>query len=294
MSSSLSLAQQLILIYFLSANSKADGWSTDPFVLTQHSETKALYGRGSTDDKGPLLAWLNVIEAHRETKTELPVNLKFLFESMEESGSEGLEELVIKEANGFLSDIDAVCISDNYWLGTKTPCLTYGLRGLSYFKVSLSGPGNDLHSGIFGGSSHEPMTDLFALFSKLVTPAGEILIPGINELVAPLTEAERARYEVIDITTQDIEGAVGGKVLISEDKTTLLMARMRYPSLSIHGIEGAFSGVGAKTVIPASVHGKFSIRLVPDQTPEAIEQLVQTYLAVSRTLHSLDNAKLTE
>lgn len=122
------------------------------------------------------------------------------------------------------------------------------------------------------------MTDLFAVFSKLVTSSGHILIPGINELVAPLTNEEKARYDEIDISVADIEAAVGSPVTLSQDKATLLMARMRYPSLSIHGIEGAFSGVGAKTVIPATVHGKFSIRLVPDQTPDAINALVQTYL----------------
>lgn len=84
---------------------------------------------------------------------------------------------------------------------------------------------------------------------------------------------------MIDITVADMEGAAG-KIMNSNDKSTLLMSRWRYPSLSIHGIEGAFSGVGAKTVIPANVMGKFSIRLVPNLTPEATDKLVQTYLLV--------------
>ncbi|GAA5875948.1 hypothetical protein JCM3774_005826 [Rhodotorula dairenensis] len=256
----------------------SDGWKYEPFKFTEDKETGRLYGRGSTDDKGPIMGWLNVIEAHQKTDTELPVNLKFCFEGMEESGSEGLEELVVKEAQGEFADVDAVCISDNYWLGTTTPCLTYGLRGLAYFSVSVSGPAADLHSGVFGNVVHEPMTDLFLLFSKLVTPKGKILIPGINEMVAPLTEEERKLYEVIDVTVADFESAIGGKVTISEDKTEVLMGRMRYPSLSIHGIEGAFSAQGAKTVIPASVKGKFSIRLVPDQDPDRVNELVQKYL----------------
>ncbi|GAA5946373.1 hypothetical protein JCM3775_004771 [Rhodotorula graminis] len=256
----------------------SDGWKHEPFKLTHDKDTDRLYGRGSSDDKGPILGWLNVIQAHKETGTDLPVNLKFCFEGMEESGSEGLEELVIKEAKGEFADVDAVCISDNYWLGTSSPCLTYGLRGLSYFSCSISGPGADLHSGVFGAVVHEPMTDLFALFSKLVTPQGEILIPGINEKVAPLTAEERKLYEVIDITLADLESAIGGKVIISDDKAEALMARMRYPSLSIHGIEGAFSTPGAKTVIPASVKGKFSIRLVPDLEPEEVGKLVEKYL----------------
>lgn len=95
---------------------RSDGWNTEPFEFTEDKETGRLYGRGSTDDKGPIMGWLNVIEAHQKTGTELPVNLKFCFEGMEESGSEGLEELVIKEAKGEFADVDAVCISDNYWL----------------------------------------------------------------------------------------------------------------------------------------------------------------------------------
>ncbi|CEQ39506.1 SPOSA6832_01029, partial [Sporobolomyces salmonicolor] len=280
----------------------SDGWNNDPFTLTDDKETGRLYGR-----------WLNVIEAHQKTNTEFPVNLVMCFEGMEESGSEGLEELVIAEAQKHFKDVDAVCISDNYWLGTTSPCLTYGLRGLAYFAVSISGPAADLHSGVFGNVVHEPMTDLFALFSKLVTPQGQILVPGINEKVrfsafaspvphsllqrsssgrfgsndiahlrfaqvAPLTPEERKLYEVIDVTVADFESAIGGKVTISEDKAEVLMGRMRYPSLSLHGIEGAFSAPGAKTVIPAAVKGKFSIRLVPDLTPDEVNECVQKYL----------------
>ena len=152
--------------------------------------------------------------------------------------------------------------SDNYWLNTRTPCLTYGLRGICYYKVTVSGPAKDLHSGAFGRTVHEPMTDLIAILSKLVTPQGDILVPGVNELVAPLTEEEKKRYESIDYSVEDIEESVGAKIAVSNDKAQVLMGRMRYPSLSLHGIEGAFYAPGAKTVIPAKVSGKFSIRYV--------------------------------
>jgi len=256
----------------------SDGWDTDPFKLVHDEKTGRMYGRGSTDDKGPLLGWLAVIEAHRATNTPMPVNVKMVFEGMEESGSEGLEAVVRKEASGFLKDVDAVCISDNYWLGTKKPCLTYGLRGLSYWKVTIDGPAADLHSGVFGGTVHEPMTDLFAVFSKLVTGKGEILIPGINDLIAPLTDEERKRYEVMDFNLAEYGQAVGGDITMHDDGVNTLMGRMRFPSLSIHGIEGAFSAPGSKTVIPAKVSGKFSLRLVPNLTPQNVEPLVRKYL----------------
>jgi len=201
---------------------------------------------------------------------------------MEESGSEGLDDLITSEAakgkEGWFAGVDCVCISDNYWLNTRTPCLTYGLRGLAYFKLTVSGPARDLHSGAFGRSVHEPMTDLVLLMSKLVAPDGKILVPGVDEMVSAASEDEIAIYNALDYDIKDVEEAAGAPIAISSDKATVLMGRMRYPSLSLHGIEGAFYGAGAKTVIPASVSGKFSIRLVPPQTPENVEPLVISYI----------------
>lgn len=128
---------------------------------------------------------------------------------------------------------------DNYWLDTKTPCLTYGLRGINYYEIKISGPDRDLHSGVFGGTVHEPMTDLVALskyiyiyicltdkqkeltsvylVSRLVTPDGQILVSGVKDLIAPVTDDERAKFEAIHFEMQDIHAAVGGEVTISDD-----------------------------------------------------------------------------
>ncbi|KAG1807478.1 uncharacterized protein BJ212DRAFT_1449305 [Suillus subaureus] len=257
---------------------KTDGWKTDPFTLVVDEDSGRLIGRGSTDDKGPILGWLNVIEAHKNLGIAMPVNVRFCFEGMEENGSEGLDECIQEEVkkgkDGWFDGVDCVCISDNYWLNTRTPALTYGLRGIAYFSINVTGPGQDLHSGLFGRTVHEPMTDLIKLMSKLVDHNGDILIPGIDDMVPPHDEEELRLYQKMDYTTEDIEEAAGGK----EKKTVVLMGRMRQPSLSLHGIQGAFSEVGAKTVIPAKIGGKFSIRLVPPQTPEKIVPLVNAYL----------------
>ncbi|CAJ0835285.1 1703_t:CDS:2 [Entrophospora sp. SA101] len=252
-----------------------DGWDSDPWKLTTDSNGR-MVGRGSSDDKGPIIGWLNAIEAHQKAGIEFPVNLKICFEGMEESGSENLDELIAKEAKRYFKDVDAVCISDNYWLGVTKPCLTYGLRGICYFELIVSGPGRDLHSGVFGGTVYEPMTDLVYLLSKLVKPNGEILIPGILDDVAALTEKET--YKSIDFGIHELHSAIGSKTSLFEDKEPTLMNRWRYPSLSLHGIEGAFSASGAKTVIPCSVRGKFSIRLVPDMDPERVKNLAEDYL----------------
>ncbi|PVD33413.1 hypothetical protein C0Q70_04669 [Pomacea canaliculata] len=255
---------------------KEDGWDTEPFKLTDVDGK--LYGRGATDDKGPVLDWINAIEAMQELEIPIPVNLKFILEGMEESGSEGLDELVFGLKETFLKDVDYVCISDNYWLGKKKPCLTYGLRGICYFFLEVECAKMDLHSGVHGGSVHEAMADLIALMNSLVDARGKILVPGVYESVKKLTEEEMALYESIDFDLEEYRQDVGVQRLIHNKKEDILMHRWRYPSLSLHGIEGAFSGSGQKTVIPRKVVGKFSIRLVPDQEPEVIEQQVRTYL----------------
>ena len=252
-----------------------DGWATDPFKLTVDDKNR-MYGRGSTDDKGPVVGWLNAIQAHQEARLEIPVNLLMCFEGMEEYGSEGLDDFIEKEAKpgGFFESADACCISDNYWLGTEKPCLAYGLRGCNYYSLSISGPGQDLHSGIFGGAAQEPMIDLVRVLGRLVNTDGKIQIPGINEMVAPLSDDEKSIYPDLSYSINDFYEALGSKTSIYNDKENTLMARWRYPSLSIHGVEGAFSQPGAKTVIPAKVIGKFSIRTVPNMESDKVDSLV--------------------
>jgi Cys-Gly metallodipeptidase DUG1 len=289
-------AKRTILVYGhydVQPAGKEDGWATEPFELTVDDKGR-MFGRGSTDDKGPVLGWLNAIEAHQKAGVDFPVNLLMCFEGMEEYGSEGLDDFIKAEAGKFFKDADAVCISDNYWLGTEKPCLTYGLRGCNYYSVEISGPGQDLHSGVFGGTAQEPMTDLVRVLAALVDTDGKIQIPGIAELVAPVTEDEKALYKDIAFTMDNLYESLGSTTGIFEDKERTLMARWRFPSLSIHGIEGAFSQPGAKTVIPAKVTGKFSIRTVPNMESEDVTRLVQTYVNdVFKKLGSKNSMKVT-
>ena len=189
--------------------SKEDGWDTEPFELTEIDGK--LFGRGATDDKGPALSWLWMVEAFNDLKMPLPVNIKIIYEGMEEYGSEGMFEAVNDLAkqgeNGqkrnlilvhrplsivhcpssdpflarfahvagkFLDDVDFFCISDNYWLGKNKPCLTYGLRGMAYFEVGVECSKQDLHSGVYGGTVHEAMTDLVRLMGSLVDTDGKV------------------------------------------------------------------------------------------------------------------------
>lgn len=256
---------------------KEDGWDTDPFVLTEVDGK--LYGRGATDDKGPVICWIHAIEGFQQLGIEVPVNIKFCFEGMEESGSEGLDDLLFAETEKFLKGTDYVCISDNYWLGKDKPCLTYGLRGICYFGLEVECSAKDLHSGVFGGTVFEAMSDLIYLMNTLVDVNGRILVPGLYDEVAAEHPTESALYDAIAFDVPTYKEDLGAtRLLHNDDKTKLLQHRWRFPSLSLHGIEGAFYEPGQKTVIPRKVIGKFSIRIVPDQQPEQIEKYVCDYI----------------
>lgn len=272
---------------------REDGWDSEPFVLTERDGK--LFGRGSSDDKGPVLGWIHALEAFKAAGIEIPVNVKFVFEGMEESGSVGLDDLLYAEKDKFLSGVDYVCVSDNYWLGTEKPCITYGLRGVCYFHVEVDCAAKDLHSGVYGGTVHEAMTDLVYILSTLVNKDGKILVPGLYNEVAPLSDDEKDIYQKIHFDVKEYRSDVGCKSLLHKEvKEDLLMHRWRFPSLSIHGIEGAFSEPGQKTVIPRKVIGKFSIRIVPNQTPEQIEKYVVDYVTKKFQEHGSPNGMKVE
>lgn len=269
-----------------------DGWDSEPFELVVDEKKQVLRARGSSDDTGPLTGWLHVVQAHQAAGVELPVNLITCFEGMEESGSLGLEELIGAEKDKYFKGVDAVCISDNYWLGTRKPVLTYGLRGCNYYQVTIEGPGADLHSGMFGGIIAEPMIDLVQVMSTLVDSQGKILIEGVDAMVAKETEKEQELYKTIDFSVEELNAASGSETALYTKKEDILKHRWRYPSLSIHGVEGAFYSQGAKTVIPAKVIGKFSIRTVPDIDSEKLTQIVVDHChAAFKKLNSPNRCK---
>lgn len=186
------------------------------------------------DDKGPVLGWLWVVEAYQKLGLELPVNLKICFEGMEESGSLGLAEAIDAEIakgdDSFFAGVDACCISDNYWcvsrvgrwrlllaadsrsstrLGTKKPCITYGLRGIITFELEVVCTSKDLHSGVHGGVIHEAVFDVMKVMSSLLNDDGTIAVDGIYDLVAPMTDAERATYDELDFSVESYKRDAG-------------------------------------------------------------------------------------
>lgn len=252
---------------------QTDGWLTDPYTVVEKDGN--LYGRGTSDDKGQVLALLHALES--VNVMGLPVNVKLVIEGMEEVGSDGLEKLVEDKKDTFFSNVDYIVVTDTPWL-SKKPGITYGARGNCYFFLEVQGSRRDLHSGGFGGTVHEAMSDLIYLLNTLADGKGRILVPGIYEAVAPVGENETDLYKNLEFSQQEMQADTGVTQFLHDTKEDLLMHRWRYPSLTIHGIEGAFCGTGTKTVIPAKVIGKFSMRQVPNMDPSVVEKQVTDYL----------------
>lgn len=252
-----------------------DGWDTQPFEMTQ-KEDGYVYGRGTNDDKGPITATYFAIKQLQEDG-ELPVNVAILYEGEEESSSGGFEETVTANT-GFYGDVDGIMVLDTSWFSDDRPSVDYGFRGISYMSINITGPKKDQHSGLVGGTIHEPMTDLVHILSNLISLDGEVLIDGFYDDVKPINDTEKELYEDIEYNIEDYKNYLGRDILLVDDTTKTLMNQWRNPCLSIHGIEGAFSGPGAKTVVPGTVKAKVSMRLVPDQDPDKIADLFTTYV----------------
>ncbi|KAI8291799.1 Cys-Gly metallodipeptidase dug1 [Colletotrichum sp. SAR11_57] len=253
-----------------------DGWKYDPWVLTIE-ENGRLCGRGTSDDKGPLIGWLNMIESFQKAGVEVPANLVFCFEGMEENGSFGLRKALEEEAQNFFKDIDVVCITDVVWVSDEQLSIPQGLRGIIFYLLTITGAERDAHSGGFGGQISEPMTDMVNIMSSLVDSNGKILVPGIYDTVQAVTKEEYDSYNKLNISDDSFLGGTGARSL-HKTQADALIARWKKPSLSLHRIENATPGAGAVTSIPAKLVGKFSIRTVPNMKSQDIDKLVQKHI----------------
>ncbi|KAL3248160.1 hypothetical protein MRX96_056574 [Rhipicephalus microplus] len=217
---------------------KDDGWDTEPFQPVE--KDGRLYGRGTAHNKGPLTACIWALCAYLQTAGRPPLNVRMMIDSMQEVDSEGIAAyLKSSKKSDLLGGIDYVCIADGVWLRPKSPCLTYALRGICHFQVEVTCADADLHSGIFGGTVIEAMPDLMYLLNSLTDAEGRIKVPGIYDEVLPLTHEERKVYEGVEFDVEEYRKELGVARLATTDKVELLMRRWRYPTLSIHGVEGA-------------------------------------------------------
>lgn len=235
-------------------------WDSDPFEPEMRGDR--LYARGSTDMKGQILATFHAIESILNTG-EMPVNLKFLIEGEEETGSKNLETFLKKNAGKFKADVSLN--PDAGMLGENMPTITYGLRGLMYAEIHVWGPSADLHSGLYGGAVHNPAQALTELVAKMHDEKGRITLPGFYDSVRPLSEQERADFARLPINDKNYLDETGVPELWGEEGYTSAERVGGRPTLEVNGLLSGWTGPGSKTVLPAKAMAKISCRLVADQ-----------------------------
>ncbi|MEH7332623.1 dipeptidase [Neobacillus drentensis] len=249
-------------------------WDSPPFEAEIRDEK--LYARGASDDKGQVFMHLKVLQAILKTTGTLPINVKFLIEGEEEIGSPNLPLFV--EENKELLSSDVIVISDTSMMERGKPAICYGLRGLCGIQIDVKGPKSDLHSGLYGGMIQNPIHALVAIVNSFHNEKGQITVEGFYDKVADLTAAEKAAYESLGITDQSFIVQTGVPELFGEEGYTTLERNWVRPTLEVNGIYGGFQGEGIKTVLPAEAHAKITCRLVPDQDPDEIAELLQKHV----------------
>jgi acetylornithine deacetylase/succinyl-diaminopimelate desuccinylase-like protein len=246
-------------------------WTSPPFEPAVRNGN--LFGRGTADDKGQVHIHLKALQSLRDVNGKLPINVKVLIEGEEEVGSVSLWSFVQKNKEKLKAD--ALVVSDTSMLAKGAPSITYGLRGLNYYQIELTGPARDLHSGVYGGAVPNPLTILTELFAKLHDKDMRVAVPGFYDDVVKLGAPERKSLNSLPWKRKDFEKAVGARGYAGEKGYTIVEQLWGRPTLELNGIWGGYTGEGAKTVIPSKAWAKFSTRLVPNQDPQKIAKLVE-------------------
>ena len=269
-------------------------WTTPPFEPTVRDGR--LYARGSADDKGQVFCLLRAIAAAGRP----PVNFRFLIEGEEEFGSKVLFDLLEREPER--TKADAALVADMAYVAPGWPAVYTGLRGMCYAEITVRTAKSDLHSGEYGGAAPNAHEELCRLLGRLKTADGKIHIPGLYAAVRRPGKAELAAWKRLPFKEADfLKRRVQGKALTGLKQYSVLERLWALPTFEIHGIMGGFTGVGAKTVIPAAATAKVSLRLVPDQKLKTVERqlaatvkrLAPKYVDASvRFIHGADPAQI--
>lgn len=253
--------------------SKADGWDTEPFEPVIHDGK--IWARGATDDKGQLLTHIKAVESYLKSGGQPPVNVKYLMEGEEEISSPNLRPFI--EAHTELLAADVCIISDSSMRTIDEPAITYSLRGMTYIEVTVTGPKDDLHSGFYGGAVHNPALALAQLLAKMFDENDRIAVPGFYDDVAPISDREREEIAKSELSEQDIIDATGVPQVWGEADFTIRERVSARPTLEINGITSGWGGPGPKTIIPVDAKAKISSRLVANQDPHKIFELLKDF-----------------
>jgi len=250
-----------------------DGWDTPPFEPVE--KDGKIYARGATDDKGQLFIHVKALESYLESGGA-PVNVKFLLEGEEEISSPNLTPFI--KANLDLLKADVCVISDSSMRIIEEPAITHSLRGMTYIEIEVEGPKEDLHSGFWGGATHNPGLALVEILSKLYNPDNTIAVPGFYDDVVPLKPEEREMIAKVSLTDDQFKAATGVPALWGDVSYTVRERVSARPTLDINGMWSGWTGPGPKTIIPARASAKLSSRLVANQDPHKIFALMKKYI----------------
>ena len=250
-------------------------WTSPPFEPTVRDGR--IYARGSVDDKGQLFLHIKALEAHLAVRGTLPVNVIVVAEGEEEVGSDHLAEFI--QTSSEQLRCDAVVISDSAMFAPGLPSVLSSLRGLAYFQIDVQGPAQDLHSGSYGGAVVNPAMALARILATMHDADGRILINGFYDDVRDWPAHVREQMRTLPFDVEHFRAETGASALRGETGYSVLEQLWTRPTCEVNGLLSGYTGEGAKTVLPAKAMAKVSCRLVPDQEPARIEQLMREHVA---------------
>ncbi|WAJ28969.1 dipeptidase [Antarcticirhabdus aurantiaca] len=248
-------------------------WEADPFdprVVTMPDGTARIVGRGSADDKGQLMTFVEACRAFIAETGSLPCRVTIFLEGEEESGSPSLLPFLDAHREELTADVALIC--DTGMWDRETPAISTGLRGLVGEEITIRAASMDLHSGMFGGAAANPITILARILGSLHDETGRVTIPGFYDGVSELPDDIRKLWNELPFSEAEFLGAVGLSVPAGEEGRSVLEKIWARPTAEVNGIEGGYTGRGFKTVLPAEARAKVSFRLVFDQDPAAIRE----------------------
>ncbi|MBY8917233.1 dipeptidase [Nitratireductor sp. L1-7-SE] len=254
-------------------------WENDPFdpsVKEIEPGRKAIIGRGSSDDKGQLMTFVEACRAYKAVHGKLPCRITILFEGEEESGSPSLRPFLEENRAELSAEYALVC--DTAMWDPETPAVCVGLRGLVGEEITIKAADRDLHSGFFGGAAANPITVLARILGDLHDENGRITVPGFYEGVEETPADILKSWEGLGETTENFLGPIGLSKLFGEKDRSALELVWARPTAEVNGITGGYTGEGFKTVIPAEASAKVSFRLVHRQDPDKIRTAFRKFV----------------
>ncbi|UUP17713.1 M20/M25/M40 family metallo-hydrolase [Nitratireductor thuwali] len=256
-----------------------DLWEDDPFAPSLKEvapDRQIIVGRGSSDDKGQLMTFVEACRAYKSVHGKLPCKISILFEGEEESGSPSLKPFLKEHAEELKADFALVC--DTAMWDRETPAICVGLRGLVGEEVTVRGADRDLHSGFFGGAAANPIRILARVLSDMHDDDGAVTIPGFYEGVEETPEDILKSWEALGQDARSMLAPIGLSELAGEKGRSALELVWARPTAEFNGIYGGYTGQGFKTVIAAQASAKVSFRLVHKQDPDKIRAAFRAFV----------------